>query len=147
MGSELEVDESLVKNNRPLLEVEVETKYPIFPGRVQFRLLPAENKRDGYMELRCSAEENLSSVHMRRIDNAIQVAPAIVSAEAQTTCPSTTLTKQKNCEYFFQARTLEMQLHNTCTKLDLLILYLLNANLKLLDTLMNTWKTYLIYFE
>ncbi|XP_066147096.1 dynein axonemal intermediate chain 3 [Euwallacea fornicatus] len=86
MGSEAEVDESIVKTNRPLLEVEVETRYPIFPRKVQFRLLRAENKRDGYMELRCTAEENLSNVYMRRIDSAVQVAPALVSAEAQTTC-------------------------------------------------------------
>lgn len=125
-----------MKNNRPLLEVEVETKYPIFPGRVQFRLLPAESKRDGYMELRCSAEENVSSVHMRRIDNAIQVAPAIVSAEAQTTCSSNfpLLKQEKNCKYNFQVRIPEMQLHNTCTKLNLLILYLPNTKRKLLDT-------------
>ncbi|KAL1491053.1 hypothetical protein ABEB36_011706 [Hypothenemus hampei] len=85
MGSEVEVDESIVKNNRPLLEVEVETKYPIFSHRIQFRLLPVESKRDGYMELRC--DEYLASIVMKRIDNALQVAPVLRSTEAQTICP------------------------------------------------------------
>lgn len=85
MGSEAEVDESIVKNNRPLLEVEVETQYPIFPSKVQFRLVRAENRRDGYMELK-SAPDERANVYMRRIDNETQVAPAVASTEAQTTC-------------------------------------------------------------
>ncbi|XP_048518881.1 dynein axonemal intermediate chain 3 [Dendroctonus ponderosae] len=86
LGAEVEVDEALVRQQRPLLEVEVETEYPIFPGKVQFRMLRAECKRDGYIELRCAGEESFSSVVLRRIDSGVQVAPLLRTAEAQTIC-------------------------------------------------------------
>ncbi|XP_050310085.1 dynein axonemal intermediate chain 3 [Anthonomus grandis grandis] len=84
MGTEEEVDEAIVKNNRPLIEVEVESQYPIFPEKVIFRIVNAETKRDGYMELKC--EEAMNNVYMRRIDSGIQAAPSVMSSEAQTTC-------------------------------------------------------------
>ncbi|XP_066245978.1 dynein axonemal intermediate chain 3 [Euwallacea similis] len=104
MGSEAEVNESIAKNNRPLLEVEVETRYPIFSGKVQFRLLRAENKKDGYMELKCTVEENLSNVYMRRIDSAVQVASALVSAEAQTIC---TYPRNAATQYLYETGPIE----------------------------------------
>nr|XP_023014397.1 uncharacterized protein LOC111504135 [Leptinotarsa decemlineata] len=55
-GTETEVDEAIVKNNRPLIEVEVETEYPIFSPNTQFKTVKAEQRRDGYMELRCVDE-------------------------------------------------------------------------------------------
>ncbi|KAF7283489.1 hypothetical protein GWI33_000387 [Rhynchophorus ferrugineus] len=97
MGTEAEVDETIVKNTRPLIEVEVETQYPIFPSKVQFRILKAQDKRDGYMELKCS-EENVVNVSMKRIDSSIQVAPAFVSTEAQTIC---TYPKNAATEYLY----------------------------------------------
>lgn len=86
LGADVEVDEALVRQHRPLLEVEVETEYPIFPGKVKFRMVRVESKRDGYIELRCSGEESFASVVLRRIDRGVQVAPLLRSAEAQTIC-------------------------------------------------------------
>lgn len=53
-GSEAEVDESIPKKNRALIEVEIESQYPIYPIKMEFDTVKAEERRDGYMELRCS---------------------------------------------------------------------------------------------
>lgn len=51
-GSEVEVDEAILKNNRPLFEVEIESQYPIYPTKPKFDTVKAEERRDGYMELK-----------------------------------------------------------------------------------------------
>ncbi|XP_074025268.1 missing minor mitochondria isoform X2 [Leptinotarsa decemlineata] len=84
-GTETEVDEAIVKNNRPLIEVEVETEYPIFSPNTQFKTVKAEQRRDGYMELRC-VDEVMENVYRKRIDASVQVAPQYLTTEAQTTC-------------------------------------------------------------
>lgn len=86
LGTDAEVDEAIVRNNRPLIEVEVESAYPIFSAKAEFTIVPAEKRRDGYMELR-SADEHIVNVHLKRIDAAIQAAPQYASSEAQTICP------------------------------------------------------------
>lgn len=52
-GTDIEVDEAILKNNRALLEVEIESQYPIFPSKAQLDTVKAEERRDGYMELKC----------------------------------------------------------------------------------------------
>ncbi|KAG5900087.1 hypothetical protein JTB14_016057 [Gonioctena quinquepunctata] len=84
-GAGEEVDEAIVKNSRPLIEVEVESQYPIFSTKVQFKTVKAEERRDGYMELRY-VDEDLEHVYRKRIDASVQVAPQYILAEAQTIC-------------------------------------------------------------
>ncbi|XP_060533316.1 dynein axonemal intermediate chain 3 [Cylas formicarius] len=84
MGSELEVEEEIVKNQRALLEVEVEAKYPIFPHEIRFRIANVDRRPDGYVELKNVEPDAVTA--RKRIDNYTQVAPRFVSVEAQTTC-------------------------------------------------------------
>jgi WD40 repeat protein len=85
LGSDKEVEEGIVKDHRSLIEVEIESKYPILPFKIQFRLIKAEDLRDGYMELRPS-DEALATIFRRRVDAFVQVAPSVVANEAQTVC-------------------------------------------------------------
>ncbi|XP_072381816.1 dynein axonemal intermediate chain 3 [Diabrotica undecimpunctata] len=86
MGTEEEVDENLIKNNRPLIEVEIESQYPIFSQKAEFELVRAEKRRDGYVELRWTSEERINNIYKKRISQYVQVAPQFVTTEVQTTC-------------------------------------------------------------
>ncbi|XP_044755938.1 dynein axonemal intermediate chain 3 [Coccinella septempunctata] len=98
LGSEAEIDETIPKKNRALLEVEIESKYPILPFKIQFRLRTVEKARDGYMEL-ITKDETMSHVFRKRIDNDTQVTPAFRDNEAQTICtyPSNASTQYEYC--------------------------------------------------
>lgn len=85
LGSEVEVDEGMMKRNRNLLEVEIESKYPILPFKVHFRAVKTENLRDAYMEL-TPTDESFSTIYRRRVDAFVQVTPTTKSNEAQTIC-------------------------------------------------------------
>ncbi|XP_044262098.1 dynein axonemal intermediate chain 3 [Tribolium madens] len=85
LGSDKEIEEGRIKYNRALIEVEIESKYPILPFKVHFRLTKAQDLRDGYMELRPS-DESQSTIVKKRIDAFVQVAPNTVSNQAQTIC-------------------------------------------------------------
>ncbi|KAF2880133.1 hypothetical protein ILUMI_26044 [Ignelater luminosus] len=85
LGSENDVDEMLILCNRPLLEVEVESKYPIMPHKVQFRFRLVQNANDGYTELLAS-RSTFNNLYKKQIDVATQVTPAVVTNEAQTVC-------------------------------------------------------------
>ncbi|XP_057667327.1 dynein axonemal intermediate chain 3 isoform X1 [Diorhabda carinulata] len=95
MGSEEEVDENLLKNNRPLIEVEIESQYPIFSSKPEFQIVKAENRRDGYVELKWTSEERIINVYKKRIDQPVQAAPRFITMEVQTTCtyPSNSATQ------------------------------------------------------
>ncbi|XP_023311099.1 LOW QUALITY PROTEIN: WD repeat-containing protein 63 [Anoplophora glabripennis] len=110
-GCEGEVEEAIMKNNRPLIEVEVETRYPIFPDKAQFKLVRAQQRRDGYMELR-STEETFTNIYKKRIDASVQVAPRYISTEAQTNCtyPSNSAT-----QYLYEVEDTK-QLLEQCSK-------------------------------
>ncbi|KAJ8973012.1 hypothetical protein NQ317_004610 [Molorchus minor] len=110
-GTEEEVDDGIMKNSRPLIEVEVETKYPIFPNKIEFRTVPAEQRRDGYMELRC-ADESIVNVYKRRIDACVQVAPQVISAEAQTNC---TYPTNSTTEYLYEIAGDPVKIMERCT--------------------------------
>ncbi|XP_045467927.1 dynein axonemal intermediate chain 3 [Harmonia axyridis] len=98
LGSEVEIDETIPKNSRALLEVEIESKYPILPFKIQFRLRTVEKTRDGYMEL-ITKDETISHIFRKKIDNCTQVTPAFRENEAQTICtyPSNASTQYEYC--------------------------------------------------
>ncbi|KAB0800736.1 hypothetical protein PPYR_06475 [Photinus pyralis] len=84
-GSEIEVDFQVPKDNRPLLEVEVETAYPIISAKCRFKLRLVEEARDGYVSVVVGRTVS-ENVVKRRIDECIQAIPAVRSSEAQTVC-------------------------------------------------------------
>ncbi|CAG9860925.1 unnamed protein product [Phyllotreta striolata] len=86
MGSEVEVDEGRIKNNRPLIEVEVEAGYPLNPPKKDFDMSRAEDRRDGYMELRVNPDDRKPLVQRKRVDVIVQQAAQFVTKYAQTTC-------------------------------------------------------------
>ncbi|RZC22694.1 hypothetical protein BDFB_012968 [Asbolus verrucosus] len=76
-------DES--KDYDEFFEVEIETKYPILPFKVHSRLTKAQQMQSGYMELKPN-EGTPTPVFKKRNDVFAQVAPIVVSDEAQTNC-------------------------------------------------------------
>ncbi|KAK9874958.1 hypothetical protein WA026_005773 [Henosepilachna vigintioctopunctata] len=85
LGCEAEVNETIPRKNRSLLEVEIESNYPILPFKIQFRLRTVDKARDGYMEL-ITKDDSIAHVFCRKIDNATQVTPAFQDNQAQTIC-------------------------------------------------------------
>lgn len=107
-GSEKEIEETQIKYNRSLIEVEIESKYPILPFKVHFRRIKTQDLRDGYMELRPS-EDSASTITKKRIDACIQVAPSVTSNHAQTVC---TYPKNSYTQYEYTPPEIETDLKN-----------------------------------
>ncbi|XP_018332208.1 WD repeat-containing protein 63 [Agrilus planipennis] len=83
LGSEAEVEELMNKCNRPLIEVELETQYPIISPNVYFKLRRVEDARDGYAEMLCR-RYTYNNITKKRVDSSIQSAPSIVNRAIQT---------------------------------------------------------------
>ncbi|KAF2880134.1 hypothetical protein ILUMI_26045 [Ignelater luminosus] len=98
LGSELEVEELQEKNYRPLLEVELESEYPVITARNIFKYRLAEHAKDGYTNL-LAPRQTFSNLFKKRIDVATQVAPAVAESEAQTTY---TFPKNISTQYHFE---------------------------------------------
>lgn len=107
-GTEEEVDDEIIKNNRPLLEVEVETDYPIMNPKIKFKMRKVEDARDGYAQIVPSARHTYVHVQRRRINAATQVSALVRSNEAQTICtfPSNAYS-QYEYEYTFDEKPSE----------------------------------------
>ncbi|KAK4882059.1 hypothetical protein RN001_005378, partial [Aquatica leii] len=82
-GSEDEVNLQLIKNNRPLLELEVETEYPIITAKCHFKLKTAEEFRDGYVSI-LPGRAVYENVTKRRVDACSQITPLVISDSVQT---------------------------------------------------------------
>ncbi|EFA11749.1 dynein axonemal intermediate chain 3 [Tribolium castaneum] len=104
LGSDKEIEEGRVKDHRALIEVEIESKYPILPFKVHFRLTKAQDLRDGYMELRPS-DESQATIIKRRVDAFVQVAPDTVPNQAQTIC---TYPKNSYTQYEYEVPEIEV---------------------------------------
>ncbi|XP_077294761.1 missing minor mitochondria [Arctopsyche grandis] len=83
LGSEKEVDDTISKNSRPLIQVELKTKFPKpnQPDRFTKRL--ADDVKDAYTEL-ITNRIKYENVFKKRVDFAVQATPETVSSEAQT---------------------------------------------------------------
>ncbi|CAH1962918.1 unnamed protein product [Acanthoscelides obtectus] len=126
-GSELEVDEEIVKNSRPLIEVEVESEYPIFSSTTpQFQIVNAEQMRDGYMELRCY-DTAMNNVFKKRINAEVQVAPQSITAEVQTTC---TYPSNSTTQYQYEIKDAE-ETYKQCQKKILSDILTVNGTINL----------------
>lgn len=67
LGSEDEVVELQEKNLRPLFEIEVESKFPIYEGEVTFKTRNVNDARDGYIELLPDERYPLTVVNKKRV--------------------------------------------------------------------------------
>lgn len=100
LGSEEDVKELLILCNRPLLEVEVETEYPVLPHKVEFRCRLVQNAKDGYAEL-LAGRNTYSNLHKKQIDAGAQVTPVFVINEAQTVC---TYPRNAGTQYHYECK-------------------------------------------
>lgn len=83
LGSEQEVDENIPKKNRPLLRIEIKSKFPVPNQPKRFLERSAEAARDGYIELTPSRSK-FYNVAKKRVDASIQANPEKSTSFAQT---------------------------------------------------------------
>lgn len=84
LGSEYEVNESLILNFRPLYEVEIKSQFPVYAAPVKFIMRKVEDAIDGYVELLQDVRYPIESVAKKRVDVSVQAALPRVSNEVQT---------------------------------------------------------------
>lgn len=83
LGSEGEINELKPVNTRPLIELELHTKFPTVYQPDKFRIRDTNSVRDGYVEL-TPYRVKYNNVYRRRVDNATQAAPGRIENVAQT---------------------------------------------------------------
>ncbi|KAK0078331.1 hypothetical protein PV325_002674 [Microctonus aethiopoides] len=84
LGTNDEVDQFLVKNNRPLFEIEVKIKTQVLDSPINLVNRNAEEQRDGYIEL-VLTRQSFNNVTRRLVSRGDQANPATGDNEAQTT--------------------------------------------------------------
>ncbi|KAK0182605.1 hypothetical protein PV327_000725 [Microctonus hyperodae] len=84
LGRNDEVDRFLVKNNRPLFEIEVKIKTQVLDSPINLVNRNAEEQRDGYIEL-VLTRQSFNNVTRRLVSRGDQANPATGDNEAQTT--------------------------------------------------------------
>ncbi|KAF5303155.1 hypothetical protein FQA39_LY19042 [Lamprigera yunnana] len=82
-GSEVEVTEEIPKNNRALLEVEIETDYPIMTAKCLFKIKMVKDARDGYVSI-LPGRGYFANIIKKRLDVGTQVTPPVRYNSAQT---------------------------------------------------------------
>lgn len=83
LGSEVEIKELVPINTRPLLEIEIKTKFPKHYEPSKFSVRDTNSIRDGYIEL-APYRQKFNNVFRRRVDCASQAAPPTIQNYAQT---------------------------------------------------------------
>lgn len=83
LGSEQEVDENIPKKNRPLLKIEIKSKFPVPNQPKRFLERSTEAARDGYIEL-TPTRAKFYNVAKKRVDASIQANPENRTSFAQT---------------------------------------------------------------
>lgn len=83
-GSEAEVDESLIRNFRPLHEIIIETKIQPVHKEPSWDLRNVEDVKDGYVELLPDARYPLEVITKRRVDAFVQASPRTIEMLIQT---------------------------------------------------------------
>lgn len=87
LGSEIEVEDEIIRNNRPLYEVEIESEYPIMSSKVHFKLTPVEDIQFSYAELTIpSWKPPINNVFRKRVDASVQVTAPVKTTDVQTVC-------------------------------------------------------------
>lgn len=83
LGSEKEIDDTIIKYERPLLKLEIKTKYPKPYEPKRFTIRSTDDVKDGYTEL-VPNRLKYENVEKMRVDFAAQAVPNTISSEAQT---------------------------------------------------------------
>lgn len=84
LGSEVEVEENIPKPRTNIVDVEVQSIYPIRHDEKVFRVRMSDDVRDGYVELIPPSKKKIDTVNRLRLDIEIQSAPEKVLKEQQT---------------------------------------------------------------
>lgn len=84
MGSESEVDMYVKTERTNLVDVELQSVYPMRYTNANFGFRLADDTRDGYIELVPSKKIQIENVHRKMIDRSIQSGAIKVTAEQQT---------------------------------------------------------------
>ncbi|XP_043587489.1 dynein axonemal intermediate chain 3-like isoform X1 [Bombus pyrosoma] len=82
-NSSVEIEASIVKNTRPLLEIEVIGTADIFNASFQFEDRKVDDVRDGYIEL-LPYRQIFENIPRKLLSNTIQVTPDVRDVETQT---------------------------------------------------------------
>lgn len=83
LGSEKEIDDAIVKYERPLLKLEIKTKFPKPYEPKRFTVRSTDDINDAYTEL-VPSRIKYENVEKMRVDFAVQAVPNTISSEAQT---------------------------------------------------------------
>ncbi|KOC65332.1 WD repeat-containing protein 63, partial [Habropoda laboriosa] len=83
LGSGMEIQTAMIKNTRPLLEIEVVATADVLNVVLELEDRKVEDVRDGYIEL-LPYRQTFESVQRKLIHNMTQVTPAVRDKEAQT---------------------------------------------------------------
>lgn len=83
LGSEVEILELLPINTRPLVEIEIKTKFPTVYQPGKFVIRDTSSVRDGFIEL-TPYRSKYNNIFRRRVDTGSQAAPKTIENVAQT---------------------------------------------------------------
>lgn len=82
-GSEIDVEDSMLRSFRPLYVVEINSDYPIAQAQRNFNFRLVQDSNSGYVE--CTTERfSFTNIYRKRIDSATQVTSGLVATEVQT---------------------------------------------------------------
>lgn len=84
LGSEEEVNDMIVKNGRPLYEIEVVSKFPLMESLMRFQERNVEDAKDGYAELLFDPRYPIENVERKRVDAVVQASPETATTTTQT---------------------------------------------------------------
>lgn len=84
LGSEVEVDQFIKKTREDIVEVEIQSLYPIDHPHKAFQLRLTTDARDGYVELVPRKPQDFQNVYRKRVDKVMQSAEPRVHLEQQT---------------------------------------------------------------
>lgn len=84
LGSEKDVDLFLVKQKLDVVDVEVQSVFPVLHSHKPFQLRLADDARDGYLELVPRKNVEFININRKRVDMFVQSAPPRVHLEQQT---------------------------------------------------------------
>lgn len=83
-GSEREVEEGMIRNLRPLYEVQIEADIGARRQNSVLQMRKAEDVRDGYVELLPDPRYPLEVIEKKRVDAMVQVTPRKITTYCQT---------------------------------------------------------------
>nr|XP_012140966.1 PREDICTED: WD repeat-containing protein 63-like isoform X2 [Megachile rotundata] len=104
LGSGEEIQTTILKNTRPLLEIEVSCRGDVLNSPVHFEDRKVSDQRDGYIEL-LPYRQTFENVSRKLLYNATQVTPSVRDVDTQTP-----LSVARNCwaQYVYEYRPLNI---------------------------------------